>query len=156
MTKAREPTTPADATLRVVDRIGWAAAADVVGKGERVVRNWSDPDMDRCPTFDEALALDIAYLDAGGGDPPFFAVYAAKLERRKAPVADSAEIARATGVVAKEAGEAIAASVAASMPGADSRSKVVAEKELDDAIDAMQGLKTKLASTTAPSLRVAA
>lgn len=155
MTKLRQPTTFADATTRVADRIGFAACADIVGKGERVIRNWSDPDMDRCPTFDEALALDMAYLDAGGGDPPFFAVYAARLERRLSPAADSAEIARATGAMAKEAGEAIAASVAASMPGADQRMKVVAEKELDDAIDAMQGLKTKLGAGT-PGLRAVA
>lgn len=47
MTKAREPNTFEDAILRIADRIGWDGAADIVGKGERVVRNWSDPDMDR-------------------------------------------------------------------------------------------------------------
>jgi len=69
MTKAREPSTFEDAILRIVDRIGWDGAADIVGKGERVIRNWSDPDMDRQPTIDEALALDEAYLKAAARVP---------------------------------------------------------------------------------------
>jgi hypothetical protein len=99
MTKAREPTTFEDAILRIVDRIGWAAAADVVGKGERVVRNWSDPDMDRQPTIDDALKLDIAYRAAGGGEPtPMLAVFMARLERASAAPSDTAAIAAATAL----------------------------------------------------------
>lgn len=145
MTKARDPSTFEDAILRIVDRIGWAAAADAVGKGERVVRNWSDPDMDRQPTIDEALLLDAAYLAAGGGEPPpMVAVYLTRLDRRQAPAADSAEIATATAVAAKEAGEAVAAAVAASQPGADKRIRAVADKEIGDAIGALQALQTKV------------
>lgn len=146
MTKSREPTTFEDAILRIVDRIGWAAAADVVGKGERVVRNWSDPDMDREPTMTEALALDAAYLAAGGGNPPPMAsVYMARLERAAAAPSCSQEIALATAVAAKETGEAIAASVAASQPGACSKTRIVADKELGEAIDALQTLQVKVA-----------
>lgn len=144
MTKAREPSTFEDAILRIVDRIGWAAAADAVGKGERVIRNWSDPDMDRQPTIDEALKLDAEYLNAGGGAAPLMSVYAARLDRAAAPAADSAEIAAAVGAAAKEVGEAIAAGVAAAQPGASRKAKVVAEKEVDDGIAALQGLKIKL------------
>lgn len=145
MTKARDPSTFEDAILRIVDRIGWTAAADAVGKGERVVRNWSDPDMDRQPTIDEALALDTAYMAAGGGEPPpMMAVYLTRLDRRQAPAADSAAIALATASAAKEAGEAIAAAVAASQPGATGRTKTVADKEIGDAIGALQALQTKV------------
>lgn len=144
MTKARNPSTFEDAILRIVDRIGWTAAADAVGKGERVVRNWSDPDMDRQPTIDDALRLDAEYLKAGGGAPPLMSVYAARLDRSSSPTADSAEIAVAVGTAAKEVGEAIAAGVAAAQPGASQKQKIVAEKEVDDGIAALQGLKTKL------------
>lgn len=147
MTKARNPTTFEDAILRIVDRIGWAAAADAVGKGERVIRNWSDPDMDRQPDIDDALKLDAAYLAAGGGNPPPLAsVYLARLERIASKVADSAEIAIATAVAAKETGEAIAASVAVVQSGACSATRVVADKELGEAIDALQTLQTKVAA----------
>jgi len=146
MTKAREPTTFEDAILRIVDRIGWAAAADAVGKGERVVRNWSDPDMDREPTISEALALDAAYRAAGGGNPPpMAAVYMARLDRAASPPSNAAEIGAATALAAKEAGEAIAAAVAASLAGADQKSRTIADKEVGQAIDALQTLQTKIA-----------
>lgn len=145
MTKAREPSTFEDAILRVVDRIGWAAAADAVGKGERVVRNWSDPDMDRRPDIEEALALDKAYQAAGGGDPPpMLAVYLTLIDRHQARAADPAEIAIATGLAAKESGEAIAAAVIASQPGASGKDRVVADKEIGDAVAALQALQTKV------------
>lgn len=148
MTKSREPTTFEDAILRIVDRIGWAAAADVVGKGERVIRNWSDPDMDRRPDIDECLKLDAAYLAAGGGNPPPLAsVYLARLQRAAAPPSDVAAIAAATVIAAKETGEAIAASVAAAQPGACVKARVVADKELGEAIDALQTLQTRVAVT---------
>lgn len=146
MTKAREPTTFEDAILRIVDRIGWAAAADVVGKGERVVRNWSDPDMDRQPTIDECLLLDAAYLAAGGGTPPpLFSVYMARLDRASTPPSDAKAIAMATAEAAKETGEAIAASVAAAQPGACDAVRASADRELGEAIASLQGLQTKVA-----------
>lgn len=144
MTKARDPSTIEDAILRIVDRIGWAAAADVVGKGERVIRNWSDPDFGRRPDFEECIALDAAYMAAGGDSPPIHGVYSTRLDRKTAPPADSAAIALATGLAAKEAGEAIAASVAASMPGSSEKVRVVAEKELEEAIVSLQVLKVRL------------
>ena len=146
MTKLREPTTFEDAVLRVVMVIGWDGAADAVGKDERVIRNWSDPDMDREPRMSEGEKLDLAYLRAGGAKPaPFLSVMMARQDRAVAPMADTAEIALATGVAAKEAGEAIAAAVAASQPGADGRTRVVADKEIGDAIQALSALQTKVA-----------
>ena len=147
MTKAREPTTFEDAILRIVDRIGWAAAADVVGKGERVVRNWSDPDMDRRPDIEECLKLDAAYQAAGGGHPPPLAsVYLARLDRAGAPPSCAEQIAAATSVAAKETGEAIAASVAAAQPGACAQVREIADKELGEAVAALQTLQTKISA----------
>ena len=120
MTKVRQPSTFSHGVTKVAGLIGWGACADVTGKSERAVRAWSDPEMDRCPCIDDCLALDAAYLQAGGGEPPLLAVYQARLERMSTPPADSTELARATASVAKEAGEAVAALVVASMPGAPS------------------------------------
>lgn len=145
MTKAREPSTFEDAILRIVDRIGWDGAADIVGKGERVIRNWSDPDMDRQPTIDEALALDEAYLKAGGTSAPLMAVYTTRLERIGLKPAKSQDIALATAMAAKETGEAIAAAVAASQPAACHKVRSTAEKELGEAIEAMQVLQGRVA-----------
>lgn len=148
MTKAREPNTFEDAILRIADRIGWDAAADVVGKGERVVRNWSDPDMDRRPDIEECLKLDMAYLSAGGSAPaPLLAVYLARMDRAAAKPSCPAQIVQATVVAAKEAGEAIAASVAASQTSACGKARASADRELGQAIKAMQDLQTKLATT---------
>lgn len=154
MTKLRHPLTFPDAVTRIAGRIGWAAAADACGKSERSVRAWSDPELGREPCLEDALALDAAYLRAGGGEPPLMTVYATRLERAAEPAADSAELARATAVVAKETGEAVAALVAASMPGAPSRERAVAEREVAEAVEALTDAQRKLGSA-APALRVA-
>jgi len=148
MTKSREPTTFEDAILRIVDRIGWAAAADVVGKGERVVRNWSDPDMDRQPTIDEAMALDAAYLAAGGGEPPLMAVYSRRLDRMVKAPSDTAVLVRASQTAAVEAGQAIAALMAASQPGASAGDLALADRETEEAIEALSAAHRHLGSRT--------
>lgn len=144
MTKARNPSTFADAVTRIAGRIGWSAMADAVGKTERAVRNWSDPDMDRHPSIQDALALDAAYLAAGGGEPPIMAVYQLQLDRAVQAPADSAALARATGNVATEVGQAVAALVQVTLPGASQADRVVAERELTEAIDAMVSAKQQL------------
>lgn len=144
MTKARNPSTFADAVTRIAGRIGWSAMADAVGKTERAVRNWSDPDMDRHPSIQDALALDAAYLAAGGGEPPIMAVYQMRLERAVQPPADSADLARASGTAAKEVGEAVAALVMAAQPGARAQDRAVADREISDAIEALTDAKRKL------------
>lgn len=150
MTKTRAPSTFADAITRIAGQIGWAAMADVVGKGERAVRNWSDPDMDRAPSIADALALDAAYLADGGGEPPLLAVYQLMLDRRVTPAACSAELVQATGLVAKEAGEAVAAAVLASQAGASATDRAIAEREVGQAVDALTNLQRKLGGQVTP------
>ncbi len=150
MTKARDPSTFEDAILRIVDRIGWAAAADAVGKGERVVRNWSDPDMDRQPTIDEAMALDAAYLSAGGGEPPLMAVYGRRLDRLVQAPANSAVLVASSQRAAIEAGQAIAALMAAAQPGASDRDIAIADRETEEAIEALSNAHRHLGSRTHP------
>lgn len=146
MTKSRHPNTFQDAIIRIVDRIGWDGAADVVGKGERAIRNWSDPDMDREPTIGEAFELDAAYLEAGGSaPPPMMAVYSTRLSIRRAKPSDRAAIAVATSTAAKEIGEALAASVAAAQPDSGPIVLRDAEREIGEAIGALKTLQVKVA-----------
>lgn len=144
MTKARAPSTFADAVTRIAGRVGWAAMSEAVGKSERAVRNWSDPDMDRDPTIDEALILDAAYLAAGGGEAPIMAVYQLRLDRAVTPRADTAALALATGLAAKEVGEAVAAAVQIVNPGASQADCIVADREIGEAVEALTALRQKL------------
>lgn len=146
MTKARKPATIHDAIIRVIDRIGWDGAADAVGKDPKVVRNWSDEDTGRCPRLDEAIALDAAFLSAGGGEPPLLAVYQLLLARQSSPSPDSVALARAVSETLRESGEAGAASVAAMSPDADVGTIAMAVRELDEGIDSSTRLRALLAS----------
>jgi len=137
MTKVRAPSTFEDAIDRIVGRITIAKAAEVVGKGERVIRYWSDPDANRSPSIEEAALLDAAYLEAGGGEPPILAVYQLLLDRRVTPPADSAELAKVSGVLAKEVGEGLAALFKASQPGSTQADRMIAERELTDVGEAL-------------------
>lgn len=150
MTKARAPSTFEDAITRIAARIGWDGAAEAVGKVEKVVRNWSDPDMNRLPSIDEALAMDAAFIASGGGEGPLMAVYQLKLERSGTPPSDIVALARATGVVARESGEAVAALVAAAQPGASAADVAKAEREVIEGIESMTSALRKLG---APALR---
>lgn len=137
MTKARQPLTLEDAITRVAARIGWAEAGEAVGKVDKVVRNWSDPDMAREPTFSEMLALDAAYLRAGGGEPPILTAYARLLNCQDLVPADAAQLAEITGKAARETGEALAALIAASQPGASQTERVIATREVSESIEVL-------------------
>ena len=144
MTKVRQPATFADAVTRIAGRIGWEAAGEAVGKCSRSVRNWSDPDMSRAPTIEEALALDAAYLGSGGAEAPMLAVYQLQLERRASRPDPSADIAAVASTTAKEVGEAVAALVAAAMPGAGIRDREQAEREIAEAQEALAEAQRRL------------
>ena len=156
MTKVRPPSTFPDSVTRIAGRVGWQAMADAVGKSERAVRNWSDPDMDRLPSIAEALALDALYLSAGGGEPPILSLYQLLLDRASQAPADTISLARATAAAARETGEAIAAAVQA-VPASDTSARLVADREIGEAIEALSDLRTKLGvPTNVSSLRGAA
>lgn len=146
MTKARKPVTFDRAILRIVDRIGWESAAETVGKVEKVVRNWSDPDMDRAPSLAEAVRLDAAFLDAGGGEPPLMAVYQLLLDRARTPDPDMAALVAAVSASVKEGGEGHAAAMAALSPTAAPHLRAQAVAELDEAISAASRLRKLLAA----------
>lgn len=138
MTKRRNPLTFELALTRVASEIGWGAAAKIVGQAERTVRKWSDPDVSAKVSMDSALALDCAYRAAGGDGAPFLQCYAVRLEAEAAiACADSRVLADKTATAAKEVGEAVAALIRASQPGAASADRVIAQRETEEAINAL-------------------
>lgn len=144
MTKLRAPASFADAVTRVAGRLGWDGAAQAVGKAERTVRNWSDPDTGAQPTIEDALRLDAAYLDIAGGEPPMLAVYQLRLERSFTPVADTAELITSVAVAAREAGEFSAAMLAAAQPGSSAADRQIAVREGLEAAAAITATVQKL------------
>lgn len=86
------------------------------------MRLWSEPGCDTTPTIRQALRLDAAYRLAGGAGAPFLDAYRHKLEAAIGQqAACSIALAEEAGRVALEVGEAVAASIAITLPGASPR-----------------------------------
>src|SRR4051812_14366931 len=138
MTKLRAPVSFERALIRIADVLGWPKVAEIAGKDERTVRNWSDPDTTATVTLDVALRLDVAFRAAGGEGAPLFQVYALRLEAdTRGACADSRRLAELTAKAAAEGGEAIAALVVAAQPGATLQQRARAEMEAEEAIQAL-------------------
>lgn len=119
MTKQRIPGTWAHAAFTIGERIGAKRAAAVGQVGERTFYNWADPDLEATPTLSQAFALDMAFVDAGGEELPFLAVYQAAAECR-AIVIDPCSLALVDDLAetAREFGEAFEHTLAATRPNA--------------------------------------
>jgi hypothetical protein len=141
MTKLRDPLSPAATVKLVADTIGWARACAIVGRRERAVRNWSDPDVVARISFDAAFVLDREFMARGGGFAPFLSLaYATLLTADgRIPGCDTARAERAADA-AEEAGEALAAQIRANLPGASHRDLAEARRETSEAIVAFARL----------------
>jgi hypothetical protein len=80
MTKRRDPLTFHRALTVIAGRIGWDKCAMIVGRSERLVRMWSDPDADSEISIIDALRLDKAFLAAGGDHAPLHRVYSFQVD----------------------------------------------------------------------------
>lgn len=138
MTKLRDALTFEDAIIKIVALIGWNGAAAAVGKSERLVRAWSDPDDDRSITIEHALRLDAAFAARGGEGAPFLSAYAYQLELTGFGSTSSDALVAVTARAAKECGEAIGALLEASRPGAPRQARDVALRESGEAIDILE------------------
>lgn len=140
MTKVRPPLTFENALTKVAAAVGWEKVAEICGQAERTVRNWSEPDTTASITLEAALKLDCAFHAAGGeGAPPFHLCYATRLDlERLAACPGREELLASIGTAAKESGEALAAALAASKPGAGRAAFAIAEKEFEETIAAFQ------------------
>ncbi len=119
MTKLRTPLTFADALTRIVGTIGYAPAATLVGRSERCIYDWADPDSTAKPTLDQALALDAAYRAAGGDGAPILEAYSHQLDVQIAALtADRRELLEEAADAVRECGEAVAAAITVSASNA--------------------------------------
>ncbi|TCP33250.1 hypothetical protein [Sphingomonas sp. BK235] len=137
MTKVRAPLTIENALFRVLGEIGIEIAAEVTGRGADYLRALSDPDRRERLTIEDAIKLDLHHRATGGVGFPIFETYGRIVESSAAErFADAAAIGAVTIDLAKESGEALAASIAAAQPGADVRTLETALRELEQADEA--------------------
>ncbi|MBX9661905.1 hypothetical protein [Novosphingobium sp.] len=135
MTKRREPLTFHRALTVIAARIGWDKCAMLVGRSERLVRMWSDPDADSEISIIDALRLDGAFIAAGGDHGPFHRVFTTQLELA-ARDGTSADLAFAAANAARESGEAISALIEAATCR-DPAKRRAARREAEEAIEAL-------------------
>lgn len=139
MTKLRSALSPHRALVTIVDRIGWHAAELLTGRRERSIRKWSEPDVGPGVPLEDALKLDLAYIEATGATiAPFEAWYTTQLQiaRARASVAMASRAERLADAC-REVGEAFAAHAIAASPGAGERERRAADRETDEAIVAL-------------------
>ena len=135
MTKVRAPLTFSLAVMTVVDRIGWKAAATISHRAVRTVRHWSESDKKGTPTLDQAIALDRAFVLAGGGYAPILESYLRQLEVITGEPCREA-LAQDLALATREAGDAFSHCIQALQPGATPAQiyRAIAETEEADAI----------------------
>jgi hypothetical protein len=107
------------AITTVAGLIGWDAAASVTGRAPRTVQHWSESENRGTPTLEQAIALDRAYIAAGGGYAPISDSFARQMEVVMAD-ADACRVALAEDVAlfARETGDAVGRCIQALAPGA--------------------------------------
>lgn len=138
MTIARDPLTFDAAVTIITDLIGCDGAARAVGKSVSLIEKWSRPGTDRSPNVAQALALDVAYIMAGGTGAPMHEMHEALLTRE---VGDTIACRRALGEALAEAstemGEAFAAAMPLFQPGASPQQRSRALRETEQAYGAV-------------------
>lgn len=147
MTKARAPLSFPRAIGTAVGLIGLEVAARLCRRAKRSLRHWMDPDRGVTPSLAQAIALDRAFIAAGGGYAPILESYARQLD---AALADGfgCRIALANDIAAasKETGEAIAFAIQALQPGATPGTIRRALSEVEEALPLMPRVLGHLAS----------
>lgn len=137
MTKLREPLSFSLAITTVVGRIGWIEAARITGRAVRTVRHWSESDRSGTPTLDQAIALDRAFVGAGGDYAPILESYARQLDVAMADAtASRAALADDIALASRETGDAIGHCIQALQAGASPAQihRAIAETEEADAL----------------------
>ncbi len=79
--KLRSPRRFATAVTRIKSLLGEETCAEIVDRSPSLIRKWSDPDHPSRPNLQQALALDVAFVEAGYGDPPILSMYQQRLAR---------------------------------------------------------------------------
>jgi hypothetical protein len=146
MTKPRQPLTQYRALETVSDLLGWETCAEIVELSVSQTRKLGDPDTGRELKYRDAIRLDAAYRQAGGNCSPFLDCHAARLGiDTTASGADAACLMMASGIAAKESGEAMNAVMQAATSG-DSAARQAAIREGEEALQAWAALLHNLKS----------
>lgn len=140
MTKLRAPGSIDAALSRIAGLVpdGWAGMASTVDRKERTVRNWGDPDTPESIPLECAIALDLAYIAAGGVGAPIHETYALQLNLQlQTQFGDILQLATLNAEFILEAGQAGAAVIQATAPGAPDKLKREALRESEEAATAL-------------------
>ncbi|MCW2366561.1 hypothetical protein M2336_002779 [Sphingobium sp. B1D7B] len=143
MTKVRRPLSIDAALARIAGQVpgGWKAMGEAVGYEERTVRKWGDEDQDGEVNVPAAIKLDLLYQKHGGEGRPIYDVYGLMLGAAVAEAyTDQFEILRRVINVVKETGEAKAALVRLSLPGATEADRRAAQREVIEALDELKNI----------------
>ena len=147
MTKEREPLSVDAALARIMGQLpgGYEKASDITGRTVRTVRDWGDPDKSMSVPLDCAIALDLAYQEAGGEGHPLHDAYTDKLEEaERERFACRFTILRRTVTLAQEAGDAQAALARLCLPDSTDADRRAARRELAEAYEIIRQLLSLL------------
>lgn len=156
--KRRAPLSVHAAITRVVGQLpnDWTTASEVTGRQPHLLRKYSDPDRREELPVTDAIALDLAYMAAGGAGSPIFEAYAHKLELAElAKFADRIALHRQVVKVLREGGEAHTALVVACQPEATEADRANAMREAGEAFEAL-GNAINALGVSAPPAAIAA
>lgn len=132
MTKLRDPVTIENTLLMLLGTISIERAAEVTGRATGYVRNLSNPDTRERLALEDAISLDLEWRAQGNEGYPLLETYDRILHSNAADrFADATTLGRLACLVAKESGEATAALIAASLPGAGPKAWKDALRELE-------------------------
>jgi hypothetical protein len=153
VTKPRPPLTFAQAVTRIAGLIGWTDAATIVGRKERTVRLWSEPDQGGTCTLDQARDLDAAYRAAGGDGAPLLDAYAFQLEVQIA-LQTGCRRALASDLEAftRESGDAVASVIPCLDGSASAAQHYRALAEVDECSGKLAKLRRRLTSLLSGTL----
>jgi hypothetical protein len=77
--KPRSNKTFAGAVTKIRSALGDERCAQVVERSPSLIRKWADPDHAAVPNVIQALALDLAYVEANHGKPPILELLADRI-----------------------------------------------------------------------------
>lgn len=147
MTKVRAPMTFGLAIKTVVGVLGPDHARQIVGRSKRTLEYWEDTDKPTLPTLDQAIALDTAFIAAGGGFAPILESYERQLNvSLTESFACRSALADDINAVAREMADAIGTSVRVIEPGACPKTIYRAVAEAEEAITALTVMLARLKS----------
>ncbi len=156
MTKVRPPLSIENALYKVLGALGIEAACEATERKAAYLRNLSDPDKREQLTVADAIKLDLAHRQKGYGDAPIYETIGLIMKAADAELfSDSAAIGRVALDVIREGGQAHAALVQASFPGATPRDYDETLRELEESAAVIAKAITLVAcirsNQTAPS-----